>query len=133
MGVTGEAIGRREHIRRQRWLGVGTIVAAVPVALIVWFSAVRWFDPFQGPGLAITITGGVLTSGLVLGGLILLARTERWSSAWQAVAAYALVGTIVWLLSGKELFIEGLMIALLWPFVLLAFAFAARLGIWPYV
>lgn len=119
-----------EHIRRQRWLSVGAILASIPVFFIAWTTAVLWFEPFEGPGLGIVLAGAALASALVLGGMILMARTDpRWSTQ-QAVTVYALIGLVIWLASGQELLIEGLLVWLLWPAVLLGWGFFS-LGVYP--
>lgn len=129
--MDGAPPARHERIRRQRWLGVGAILAAVPVTFIAWTLAVERVDPYQSPGKLLVVSAAILASVLVLGGMILLARTDpRWSTR-QAVATYALIGIIAGLASGQEPLVEGLVVAALWPAISLIYLYVTALGLWP--
>lgn len=136
MAVDRQTLPRHEAIRRQRWLGLGAILAAIPVSFIGWLLLIR----VAGGGIGVWLLGGlfaILTSGLLLTGLILLAGTDgRWS-AQQAVAVYAIVGLIVWwVTAGVERvgtvpgeLTAGLLIAALWPAWVLVVFYAQVLGL----
>lgn len=128
-----EEITLAERVRRQRWLGAGLVLAAIPVGLIEW--AILREAGVSSLSTVAGVAAGVVASGLVVAGWILLARTDpRWSDN-QVLAAYALGGLVVWLVSalldgaGPTGIVEGVLVAMLWPAWLLAWLFGGVLGL----